>query len=194
MRQTFAEHIHQLRNGDPSAVDAFIEAYGPYLRRSLRFRIRRAGLQAAADSVDVFQSAMADFLFRLAAGQFEFTSESDLRQLLVTIAHRKFVKLNRKEWSAKRDRRVTSALNEKSFIPSSTAGEPGLSLMLCEYQGQLNAQLSPAELELVRLRREGLPWAEIAKLLGQDADVLRQRYSRALRRIIVYMESTSHDR
>ena len=107
----FGDFLTRLRLGDDDAIRSFVSKYEPFIRRTLRFRIARASLQSAADSVDVCQSVLGGFLLRLAAGDYTLTSEDDLRRLLVAIANKKFLVLNRRETAAKRDHRHTQSLD-----------------------------------------------------------------------------------
>ena len=69
----FVDFLARLRLGDDDAIRSFVSKYEPFIRRTLRFRIARASLQTAADSVDVCQSVLGGFLLRLAAGDYTIT-------------------------------------------------------------------------------------------------------------------------
>ena len=51
------QHLLKLvRSGNPKAISKLLAEYEPFVRRAMRFRLARASLQSAADSVDVCQS------------------------------------------------------------------------------------------------------------------------------------------
>ncbi len=118
----FDGFLTRLRLGDDDAIREFVSKYEPYIRRALRFRIARASLQSAADSVDVCQSVLGGFLLRLAAGDYTLASEEDLRRLLVAIANKKFLVLNRRETAAKRDHRQTKSIDNMKKLADNVGG------------------------------------------------------------------------
>lgn len=183
--EEFSEHLRQLRMGDKSSVTDFWEKYSPFIRRSMRFRIARASLQPAADSMDVCQSAFGTFLLHLSAGEYELSSEEDLRKLLISIANNKFLMLQRREQAAKRSRNQTKSLSDAPEPVCENSEEMATQLDYEELMAQVSARLSPAELELLRMRREGQSWDEIARHLNEDPRVLCKRFSRALKRVSV---------
>lgn len=163
-----------------------MDQYGPYVRRSLRIRLRRTYLQAAADSADLCQSVMASFLLRLAAGQFELANEADMRRLLATIANKKFLMFRRYELAAKRDRRLNRTLSHDPA--SKNAWPPSESLgVLQNIDAKLRQLLTNDEFALFELRRQGASWNEIATQRQVDSAALRKRYSRALTRVALHL-------
>ncbi len=183
--EEFSEHLRQLRMGNKSTVKDFWERYSPFIRRTMRFRIARASLQPAADSMDVCQSAFGTFLLHLSAGDYELSSEEDLRKLLVTIANNKFLMLQRRETAAKRARNLTKSLSNAPEPVSNNSEDPGAQLDYEELMAQVSRRLSAGELELLRLRRDDKSWDEIGKEVNEDPRVLCKRFSRALKRVAV---------
>ena len=108
---TFVDRLARLQTGDVAEIELFVSQYEPFIRRALRFRIDRASLRAAADSVDVCQSVLIGFLLRLSAGEYEIGSEDDLQKLLMAIARKKFLRLSRYEMADKRCRARTRSLH-----------------------------------------------------------------------------------
>ena len=66
----FDELLVRIRTSDADALKEFVDKYEPYLRRTVRYRIDRVGLQAAVDSNDICQSVFGSFFLRLWAGEF----------------------------------------------------------------------------------------------------------------------------
>lgn len=183
--EEFSEHLRQLRMGDKSSVNDFWERYSPFIRRTMRFRLSRASLQPAADSMDVCQSAFGTFLLHLSAGEYELATEEDLRKLLVTIANNKFLMLQRRELAAKRARNLTKSLSNAPEPICENADEPGARLDYDELMAQVSRRLSPGELVLLNLRRDDKSWDEIGKQVNEDPRVLCKRFSRAIKRVSV---------
>jgi RNA polymerase sigma factor (sigma-70 family) len=181
----FAKRLTALRAGESAAIDAFVQQYESYIRRTIRFRISSAALQPIVDSVDICQSVFGSFLLRLGAGQYEIESEEDLRKLLYTIAGRKFVSLRRHERSSKRDRSQTRSLNEISSLVDNQTDDPVNAASLRELQIKCYELLTDHEQTLLTLRQEGKSWDEIAAELHTDPIILRKRLSRAIDRIIL---------
>lgn len=179
----FEDFLVRLRRNDDEAIRTFVSKYEPFIRRTLRFRIARASLQAAADSVDVCNSVMGGFLLRLAAGEYSLTSEEDLRRLLISIANKKFLVLNRREKAAKRDHRQTLSLEDVREQP---ARETGVSQIECQDVIKVVMQrLTPEEKILLSLRQEGLAWDAIAERVSESPVLIRKRLSKALNRVAV---------
>lgn len=182
----FLTYVRDLRSSEPEAIDRFMLRYQPFIRRSLRFRIARASLQPAADSVDLCQSVLGSFLIRLTAGEYELRSEEDLRNLLVAIASKKFLMFARRESATKRDRRITESIQEHPELASQRIG-PQTVVLMRELRQEMLLRLSNQEQELLKLREAGTTWTEIGQKLHEDSTTLRQRFSRAIRRVALQL-------
>ena len=187
-KSDFGDFLSRLRLGDDDAVREFVSKYEPYIRRALRFRIARASLQSAADSVDVCQSVLGGFLLRLAAGDYALASEEDLRRLLVAIANKKFLVLNRRETAAKRDHRQTKSIDNMKELADNVGGEAIEVVDHHDLLREVTKRLTPDEQRLFSLRREGLPWNTISERLSEDILLLRKRLSRAMNRVAVELK------
>ena len=187
----FAERLNRLRAGDDAEIEQFVAKYEPFIRRTVRFRIARASLNPAADSVDVCQSVLIGFLMRLSAGEYVLNSEDDLRKLLVAIANKKFLRLSRHENAAKRCRAQTQSLSDlpeladgSNSFPSGLTSYSSVSRMNTnDLLKQLSLRMSAQEMELYRLRSQGNNWATISEQLGESPSILRKRLSRAIQRV-----------
>lgn len=180
---TFAKQLVLLRSCEGTAVREFIEKYEPFIRRTVRFRLGRSLLRPVADSVDVCQSVLGGFLLRLMAGDYQLRTEEDLRKLLVGIANKKFLMLQRRESATKRDRKQTMPLEKMAEPVCYRSSETQQQIEYDELMTEINKRLSSQELELLELRRKGVSWCEIATPRNEDAALLRKRLSRALRRV-----------
>jgi RNA polymerase sigma factor (sigma-70 family) len=181
----FADQLRKLRAANPDAVQSFIDTYEPYIRRAVRRRLANLRLSAAADSVDICQSAMGSFLLRMAAGQFEFDNALALENLLLTIARRKLAALARREFAERRNRMRTEPW---SYAADRTADVPHSASRHIELRDLIDTaqQMLPVrEHEVFELRKQGLDWNQIADRMSLPAAVLRKRLSRALRQVAI---------
>ena len=129
---------------------------------------------------------------RLAGGEYALASEEDLRRLLVAIANKKFLVLNRRETAAKRDHRQTQSLENTKEI-AVIEGDTNNRLDHAELLHEVMQRLTQDEQKLFAWRREGLAWNSIADQLSEDAMLLRKRLSRALHRVAVELKLEDAD-
>jgi DNA-directed RNA polymerase specialized sigma24 family protein len=188
----FDNYLERLRRGDEDATRSFVAKYEPFIRRTLRFRIARASLQSAADSVDVCQSVLGGFLLRLASGDYALATEEDLQRLLVAIANKKFLVLNRRETAAKRDHRQTQSLEDMKNL-AVVENESKQRIAHADLLHEVTQRLAPDEQILFGWRRDGLAWNQIAEQLSEDVLTLRKRLSRALHRVAVELKLEEED-
>lgn len=180
----FEELLGRVRTGDTTAIRQFVDEYEPFIRRSIRPRLARANLRAAADSVDVCQSVLGSFLIRVLAGEYALDSREDLERLLSTITQRKFAALARREFADRRDRRRVSALLSSGQLIDPQA-QPGEQAMVSDLLEEIQRRLTEEERQLLNSRQAGQNWEEIALATGTSAVLLRKRLSRALNRISI---------
>ena len=181
--ESFSELLVQLRNGDKLAVNEFVFKYEPFLRRSIRFRIGKSNLQPVADSVDVCQSVLSSFFFRLTAGDFELATEADMRHLLFAIAKRKFLMLHRHESAGKRSRENTCSLSNVPELAARDSCDPCSQVTCVELMSEVAKRMPKHEHELLERRLDGQTWSEIAIVFSEDKIVLRKRLSRAMKKV-----------
>ncbi|MCU0708158.1 MAG: hypothetical protein MUF23_07700 [Pirellula sp.] len=181
--EAFGQRLARLRSGEPEEVEWFVRQYEPYLRRAIRFRLSRTALKAIADSVDVCQSVLSGFLLRLSAGDYQIECEQHLKHLLISIANKKFLMLNRRESAAKRDRDQTVSLSHIPEVAAPQSENPASGVELKELMTEVRNRLNADELRLLELRRSGKSWREIAEEIHEEEPLLRQRLSRAIRRV-----------
>ena len=94
-RNEFAEQLRRLRQGDSQAISTFVEEYAPYLRRSLRFRIRgplssRLPIRSTSASPSWVASCYVWLREDMSWSQRGFAS------LLAAIANKKFLMFQRR--------------------------------------------------------------------------------------------------
>ena len=182
-RDQFQDVLRLVRSGDPHAISKFVAKYEPFIRRTMRFRLARASLHSAADSVDVCQSVFGSLFIRLFAGEYELATEEDLSKLLYSIANNKFIALQRRELAKRRDRRQTVSLNTRVELADERQMTPERTTSLMELISKFESSLEPEEQELYQLRKQGQTWSSIATQVGENPIVLRKRLSRAVKRV-----------
>lgn len=175
--------LQGVRRGDADSIAQLVRVYEPFIRRTVRYRLSRVSLRAVADSVDVCQSVLGSLLIRLTAGQYELHSDEDLRKLLTSMAGHKFMSLQRRELSEKRDRRLTVSLDDTTEIVDARQTSPEWMFEFRSLLAAFERRLSDHEQEIYRKRQQGLTWNAIAEEMSEDAALLRKRMSRAIRRV-----------
>jgi DNA-directed RNA polymerase specialized sigma24 family protein len=172
-----------LRDGNAEAIADFVRQYGSYMRRAIRAKLNQHSLQPAADSIDVCQSVMGSFLFRLTAGEYHLECEDQMRRLLATIVRNKFLMLLRRELADRRDRGRTKSISERAILVDHRADHPSDAIVLAELRQKAILKLSEHEQLLLGLRMDGRSWETISRQLQLDAQILRKRLSRAINRV-----------
>jgi RNA polymerase sigma-70 factor (ECF subfamily) len=172
----FPELIRRIRAGDEQAAAELVRRFEPAVRRAIRFRMRDPALRRSLDSGDICQSVMASFFVRAASGQFDIDDPEQVVKLLVVMARNKLASQARK---APHVRHGHQPLEHQLVDPDAT---PFQNLAGRELLEKFYAQLSADERLLVERRNEGRPWDDIAQEMGETAEALRKRLTRALDR------------
>jgi len=181
--ESFRELIRRVRAGDDQAAYELVRRYEPAIRVAVRVRLSDPGLRRVLDSMDVCQSVFLNFFMRAASGQFELDTPERLLRLLVTMAHNKLTNLALQQRAARRDhRRVQKGSPDQQEL---VAPGPSVSQVVAnrELLHEFRMRLSEEERKLADLRALGRSWAEIAAELGEEADTLRMRLTRAIDRV-----------
>jgi RNA polymerase sigma factor (sigma-70 family) len=182
VQSEFSTLLDRIKAGDPQAVREFVDRYEIFLRRTIRYRIDRVGLQAAFDSKDVCQSVLGSFFLRFLAGDFILDSDEAVRNLLVAMTNKKFLMFQRREYADKRDRRRTSSFGETEPLDNNQL-PPNEQLSHVEIVQRFEKSLNDDERKLYQMRQSGMPWEAIGGELNESPTTLRQRLSRAARRV-----------
>ncbi|MFO0941311.1 MAG: ECF-type sigma factor [Pirellulales bacterium] len=182
MQSEFSTLLDRIKAGDPQAVREFVDRYESFLRRTIRYRIDRVGLQAAFDSKDVCQSVLGSFFLRFLAGDFVLESDEAVRNLLVAMTNKKFLMFQRREYADKRDRRRTTSIGENEPLDNNQI-PPNEQLGHVEIIQRFEKSLNDDERRLYQMRQAGMQWEEIGLELNESPATLRQRLSRAARRV-----------
>ena len=179
----FAGFIRRIRSGDEAAARELIQQYEQELRIIARVRLNDPRMRRVLDSMDVCQSILANFFARAAVGQFDLESPQDLMNLLATMVRNKVTDYVRAQKTQRRD---TDRLNPQSIETLHLAGvdeTPSTIVSNQELLEKVRERLSSEEREIADLRREGQTWESISASIGEPAEALRKRFSRAIDRV-----------
>lgn len=168
----FTELIHRIRCGDAQAAQELIHQYEPAIRREARFRLG-SSLRPTFDSMDLCQSVLGSFFVRVVAGEYHFDSPAGVMRLLIEMTRNKVREKARK--------RREAPLGE--YEPPAADQNPLDTLVNCDLITVFRSRLSDEELFLWERRRQDVSWKVIAAEVGGTEASLRQRYSRAIRRV-----------
>ena len=172
--------LHKLASGDADAVEQVFRAYEPLLRNVVR---RQLGprLRAKFDSADVVQSVWADLLSGFHSGAWSFDSAAQLQAFLLKATRNRLIDRVRREQAALRhERHLTAAAVDA--VPLGGQPEAGAGLEAEELWERMLALCPPQHRELLHLKRQGVPLADIAERTGlHPSSVRRVLYDLAAR-------------
>jgi RNA polymerase sigma-70 factor (ECF subfamily) len=176
--------VRQVRAGDAQAAAQLVRCYEPALLRQIRMELTDPRLRRLIDSVDVCQSVLGNFFIRLATGQLDLESPTQLYSLLATMAHHRILNHARDQHAGRRDvRRVIVGDSGVLNAVADPADSPSQVVVYEELLRQALAELTPEERALADQRATGLSWDEIAQAQGESAEAVRKRLTRALDRV-----------
>jgi RNA polymerase sigma-70 factor (ECF subfamily) len=165
---------------DPPKRSSLAElAYRQYRLRIYRFFMRRTG--SPADAEDLTQRVFTDAVEAFAG---DATPPDSMLAWLYTVAHR----------------RMTDEIRQRSRQPQTAAAQSIDTLPLTDEYGPnvraaletAIAQLSEEQRTVVVLRLlRGLPFAEIAELVGQSEAACKMRFARGITRIRKELEDNN---
>lgn len=175
--------IERLNDGDVVAAEAAFVAYEPVLRMAVRRRLN-GRLRAKLDSMDIVQSAWADVLRGFRETGFRFADRSHLRAFLLRIVYCRLVDRQRQHHRAI-EREQSLSDTDLSDLPRSNSPRPSEEVQGQELWETILENCSPAHREIVRLRRQGLPLAEIASRTGLHEGSVRRILYELARRLAI---------
>ena len=176
--------MQRITEGDHAAAERLVQQYEPEIRRAVRVRLTDPRLRRVLDSGDVCQSVFANFFVRAAAGDYDLSQSGELASLLVAMARNKLLDHVRKLRSLKRDQRREGADGSAVWdgVADSAVG-PATQAEQLDLMQEVRQRLTDDEQRLMDYRAAGLEWPEIAREVGEKADALRKRLTRALDRV-----------
>jgi RNA polymerase sigma-70 factor (ECF subfamily) len=173
--------LDKMRGGDIQAAERLFLAHEPELRLLVRRRLSRR-LRAKFDSLDVIQSVCAHVLRDFRGSNHRIASLDHLRKFLVRVAHNCLIDRLRHYRTALACERP---LAEATAVTGLFSREPRASEVARanELWESLLAACPPEHHELLRLKRQGLPLADIAARTAMHEDSVRQIIRKLARKL-----------
>jgi RNA polymerase sigma factor (sigma-70 family) len=172
--------LQRLTTGETDAAEEVFLTFEPVLRVMVR-RWLTPRLRAKFDSMDVVQSAWADILKGFHADGWRFNDRDHLRAYLARVTYNHFAKSCRQNSRAMQLERPFLG-GEPPGLPPSDQPRPSEIAQADELWELLMDLCPPAHRELLGLKRQGYPLAEIAARTGlHESSVRRILYDLARR-------------
>jgi len=172
--------MEKLAIGDSEAAERVFRAYEPFLRAIVRRRLTPP-LRAKFDSEDVVQSVWADVLKGFRERDREFADRKHLKAFLARVTYNHFINHCRQHGPAI-EREQPLYDDEGPILPASDQPRPSEIVQAEELWSQLLELCPPARREILELKRQGLPLAEIARRTSlHEGSVRRVLYDLAKR-------------
>lgn len=164
--------LAKLARGEDSAAERVFRDYEPLLRVIVRRRLTPA-LRAKFDTADVIQSAWLDLLGAYRADGWQFHDRDHLRAFLARVTTNHFLVHCRRNATALRHERPLPG-GEPPVVPASAQPRPSQIAQADELWESILDDCPPNHREILHLKREGLPPAEIAARVGLHEGSVRR--------------------
>jgi DNA-directed RNA polymerase specialized sigma24 family protein len=171
------EFFAALRSGDPETAESLLNRLEPSLRRIIRARLHDARVRRVADTSDIFQSLLKDFLFQRESQRSRSESSADVYAYLAAAACHKIQAKQRKE------RRQIGSLAD-DFEPVSLEPAVGKRLENRDFIEAVRERLAEDSRLLFDLTMQGLSWTEISAIVEGSPDALRMRLRRGIASVL----------
>jgi RNA polymerase sigma-70 factor (ECF subfamily) len=177
------ELIAKLNDGDISAAERVFLAYEPYLRMAVRRQLS-GPLRSKFDSMDIVQSVWADILSGFRQAGWRFTDGAHLRAFLMKVARNRLIDRQRQHHRAVEQERPLAQAAPGS-LPQANQPRPSEVAQAHELWRRMLDECPPPHREILILKRQGLPNAEIATLTGLHEGSIRRILYELARRMAV---------
>jgi RNA polymerase sigma factor (sigma-70 family) len=177
------ELIERLNDGDIAAAERAFLAYEPYLRMAVRRQLN-GPLRSKLDSMDIVQSVWADVLCRFREAGWRFADRSHLRAFLVKVARNRLIDRRREYHRALEQERPIDEVKPYE-LPHADQPRPSEIAQGHELWELMLEKCPPAHREILSLKRQGLPLAEIAARTGLHEGSIRRILYELARRLAV---------
>jgi len=177
------ELIERLNDGDIVAAERAFLAYEPYLRMAVRRQLT-GPLRSKLDSMDIVQSVWADVLCRFREAGWRFADPAHLRAFLVKVARNRLIDRRREHHRALEQERPLHEITSHE-LPHAGQPRPSEVAQGHELWELMLEKCPPAHREILRLKRQGLPLAEIAACTGFHEGSIRRILYDLARRLAV---------
>jgi RNA polymerase sigma-70 factor (ECF subfamily) len=178
--------LARLNRGDVTVAEQLHAGYAAYVRTVVRRRLSNH-LRARFDSADVAQSVWAQVVRRIGTG-WRVGTEAELRALLAVIARRRLATRARAgEHPA--EEVGGSAL---AAVPARHQPSPSQIVRATDLWDQLLRLCAPEHRDILRLRRDGLPLAEVAARTGLHEGSVRRILRQLFRELALSETAEPH--
>jgi RNA polymerase sigma-70 factor (ECF subfamily) len=182
--------LERLTKGEMDAAEEVFLTFEPVLRVLVRRRLTPR-LRTKFDSMDVVQSAWADVLKGYREEGWQFTDREHLRAYLAKVTFNHFVNNCRRHGRAM-EHEQSFGDDDRTGLFASDQPRPSELAQADELWEILQELCPPAHRELLALKRQGFPLAEIAARTGlHESSVRRILYDLARRLAAVRGETES---
>ncbi|MGQ0628608.1 MAG: RNA polymerase sigma factor [Phycisphaerales bacterium] len=170
-------------DADPAARESAFAEILDLLLIYVRAAMGRA-LRDHRDSADVCQSIARSLVEDVDAGKVRFASEPELRAYLRTVVRSRLAMLARSDTADKRGGgNQPAAFSTSTSDPPAPDPTPSENLVGDEALRRAGELLSDDDQSIARMLARGLTFDQIAAATGQSSAALRQRWSRAGRKV-----------
>jgi RNA polymerase sigma-70 factor (ECF subfamily) len=177
--------LARARSGDPSATSELARKYERSVRLVARVNLGPA-LRPYLDSMDLVQSVHKSVLLGLRGDKLDISTPEKLLALALTMVRRKLAR----HWRhLQRQQRLQTPVPAGQDVPdlltalSSHHDDPALRAQFRDAVAHVCRQLDPFDQQVLQLRLQGHSTAEVARLVGVQANILRVRLSRLRERL-----------
>jgi RNA polymerase sigma-70 factor (ECF subfamily) len=172
--------LEKLTTGESEAAEQVFRDYEPFLRAIVRRRLTPR-LRSKFDSMDVVQTVWADVLSGFRERQREFSDREHLKAFLARVTYNHFVNHCRRH-SSQLEHEQALDDDASSSLPSAAMPRPSQIAQADELWSTLLEMCPPSHREVLELKRQGVPLAEIAGRTGlHEGSVRRILYDLAKR-------------
>src|SRR5262245_60310346 len=173
----FAALMTRVQLGDREALLHLLGCYERQVHQVARHLLGRK-LKPRLDPSDLLQSVHRTLILGLRDNKFSVESEQNLVRLAVAVARNKIARAARDLSCQERHASPLIETAQSAAATRSDLADPARQIEHSDAIERVFARLNEADRLLLRLRLEGHSTADVARLLGQNADVLRVRLSR----------------
>jgi RNA polymerase sigma-70 factor (ECF subfamily) len=179
--RSFDDLLERLRRGEDAAAEVLFRIYEPYLRKVARRQLPRQ-LRAKFDSRDVVQSVWAHFLQGLRDASWQFVDSTHLRAFLATMTRNRLTdRIRHFHHALERERSLADT--DAARLPAAAQPRPSELVRADDLWERLLALCPPEHHELLRLKRQGWPLAEIAARTGLHEGSVRRILRKLARQV-----------
>jgi RNA polymerase sigma factor (sigma-70 family) len=167
-------------NLQPQSIDEVWRRYGEQLRRRARTRLRQYGLSGQAESMDICNDVMADFVRR---ANIDKAGVEDIMSYIFRAIDNQVLDTFRTLARQCRDFRRVDATSIEEMPLGTSSPTPSQIAIRREVLDRVRHLLGPEDARVVDMMLENRDWKEIGTAIGIEPDAARMRVRRALDRV-----------